>query len=133
MNVLKKAILNVLSALGYELNRLSGEKVSLNYFVILAQAYEQRLNESNNLILANEIRPKLLAQLLRTLPSEEYFIVQALTQSKNINGYVCEIGVPQGETSALITNEMAIYNYKILYLFDSFEGPQAFSKRSIEG
>lgn len=122
MKILKKAIQKTLSALGYERNRLSGPQVSFDNFVNLTQAYEQRLNESNNLILANEIRPKLLARLLGTPPSEAYFIVQALAQCKNINGDVCEFGVAQGETSALIANEIALSSNKILHLFDSFEG-----------
>lgn len=122
MIFLRKVIKKTLSAFGYELNRLSGPKVIFDNFVNLAIAYEQRLNESNNHILANEVRPKLLARLLGTPPAEAYFIVQALSQCKNIYGDVCEFGVAQGETSALIANEILPYNHKILHLFDSFEG-----------
>jgi O-methyltransferase len=122
MNALKKATQKILSTLGYELNRLSGTQVNFDNFVNLAQAYEQRLNELNNIIPANEIRPRLLARLLGTLPSEGYFIVQALAQSENINGDVCEFGVARGQTSALIANEIAFSGNKILHLFDSFEG-----------
>jgi hypothetical protein len=122
MKLFKKAIKRTLSALGYELNRSTTPQASFDNFVKLAQAYEQRLNESNNLISANEMRPKLLARLLGTPPSEAYFIVQALAQCKNINGDICEFGVAQGETSALIANEIALSSNKILHLFDSFEG-----------
>ena len=130
MNVLKTAIQKILSALGYEINRLSGTQVSFDNFANLAQAYEQCLNESNNLILANEIRPKLLARLSGTLPSEAYFIIQALAQCKNINGDVCEFGVAQGQTSALIANEIALSGNKILHLFDSFDGLQSLLKKT---
>jgi len=122
MNVLKKPIQKILSALGYELTRLSETHVRFDNFVNLTQAYERRLNDSDNLIPTNELRPKLLARLLGTLPSEAYFIVQALAQTKDIKGDVCEFGVAQGQTSALIANEITLCSNKILHLFDSFEG-----------
>ena len=120
MKILKKAIKKTISALGYEINR-SGQRVRYDHFVNLSQAYEQRLNESDNLIVANEIRPKLLARLLGTSPFEAYFIVQALAKGKNIRGDVCEFGVAEGETSALIANEI-LSSKKVLHLFDSFDG-----------
>ena len=124
MKILKKAIHKTLAAMGYELNRLSTPltQVSFDNFRSLVQAYEQRLNESTNLVSANEIRPQLLARLLGTPPAEAYFIVQALAKCKDIRGDVCEFGVAQGETSALIANEIAQSSNKILHLFDSFEG-----------
>jgi len=122
VKILKKAIRKALSALGYDLAPLREPRVRFDNFVNLAQAYERRLNESKDLILANEVRPKLLARLAGTPPSEAYFIVQALAQCKNLDGDVCEFGVAQGETSALIANEIALSSNKILHLFDSFEG-----------
>jgi O-methyltransferase len=121
MRIMRELLRKALALLGYELHRSSGERVYFNNFVNLAQAYEQRLNESNNLISANEIRLKLLARLLGTLPSEAYFIVHALYKCKDVRGDVCEFGVAQGETSALIANEIESSN-KVLHLFDSFEG-----------
>lgn len=121
MRVLKKAIHDVLATLGYELRSRSEQTVSLNNFENLARAYEERLNETENLIVADELRPKLLGRLLGTPPSEAYFIVQALAKSRNVLGDVCEFGVAQGETSALIANEMRSRD-AILHLFDSFEG-----------
>ncbi len=123
MKIIKKTIRKIFGAMGYELNRSSNPlaETRFNNFVNITQAYEQRLNESNNLILLNEMRPQLLARLLGTLPSEAYFIIQALARCKNIDGDVCEFGVAQGETSALIANEILSCD-KILHLFDSFEG-----------
>lgn len=123
MKILKQAIKKILSAFGYQLHRSVDVQVSFDNFANLAQAYEQRLNESNiNSILANETRPKLLARLMGTQPSEAYFIVQALVECKDISGDVCEFGVAQGETSALIANEIVFSCTKTLHLFDSFEG-----------
>ena len=47
--------------------------------------------------------------------------MHALAKSRMINGDVCEFGVAQGETSALIANEILSSN-KTVHLFDSFEG-----------
>ena len=115
-----------------ELHRSPDMPIWLENFTNLAQAYEQRLNESNGLIPPNERRPKLLARLLGTPPSEAYFIVQALAQCNDLDGDVCEFGVAQGETSALIANEIAHTNHKIFHLFDSFQGlPKPSSKDTL--
>jgi len=121
MRVLKKAIHQALGSLGYELRSRSEPTVSFGNFANLARAYEERLNESENLIAVDELRPKLLGRLLGTPPSEAYFIVQGLAKSRSVAGDVCEFGVAQGETSALIANEMRSRD-AILHLFDSFEG-----------
>ena len=78
-------------------------------------------SDNNAKIEANEIRSKLLARLLGTPPSEAFFIVHALAKCKDVGGDVCEFGVAQGETSALIANEIQSGS-KNLHLFDSFEG-----------
>ena len=64
----------------------------------------------------------LLARLLGTPPSEAYYIIEALYSCKTVPGDVCEFGVAQGETSALIANEISQFKEKRLHLFDSFEG-----------
>lgn len=126
MRILKNAISNTLKVFGYELrrstNRSATNAARFENFANLAIAHEQRLNDDEDLILPDEIRPKLLARLLGTPPSEAYFIVQALAKCKDVPGDVCEFGVAQGETSALIANELARSSNKRLHLFDSFEG-----------
>lgn len=133
MRILKSALKRGLAVLGYEVHRSSEQRVSasssvdlsdsvgFSNFANLAQAYEQRLNDSGELIVANEMRPRLLARLLGTPPSEAYFIVHALAECEDVDGDVCEFGVAQGETSALIANEIQSSN-RVLHLFDSFEG-----------
>jgi hypothetical protein len=131
MKLVKEALKKTLAVWGYELHR-SGQWVSFGNFVNLAQAYEQRLNDLDNLIEANQIRPKLLARLRGTPPSEAYFIVHALAKCKDVKGDICEFGVAQGETSALIANEIQP-GHKILHLFDSFEGlPQPTEKDQLK-
>ncbi|HKZ15989.1 MAG TPA: TylF/MycF/NovP-related O-methyltransferase [Geobacteraceae bacterium] len=121
MKLFKQVVKKIFENFGYELHRSSEQCVKFENFSNLSQTYEQCLNKSENLIAASEIRPKLLARLLGTLPSEAYFIVQALSKCKDLNGDICEFGVAQGETSALIANEILSSN-KILHLFDSFKG-----------
>lgn len=102
---------------------ISNQKaINAKNFQNLAQAYEQRLNDLNGgLIPKDEVRLDLMARLLGTPPSEAYSIVEALVQSSQVEGDVCEFGVAQGETSALIANEIKSNN-KTFHLFDSFEG-----------
>jgi hypothetical protein len=118
MKIIKNTIRKLFAALGYE---PKSKTVSFESFVNLCNSYEQCLNDNGHSILPNEIRAKLLARLLGTPPSEAYFIIQALSKCKDMLGDVCEFGVAQGETSALMANEIALLN-KRLHLFDSFEG-----------
>jgi hypothetical protein len=121
MNFLKKALKKTLAFWGYELHPSALQCVSLENFANLAQAYEQLLNAGEKLVEESEVRPRLIARLLGTPPSEAYAIVQAIAKSRDVAGDVCEFGVAQGETSALIAHEILSGN-KILHLFDSFEG-----------
>lgn len=129
MRNIKNAIRKTLAVLGWECRRSSNSperssnsSVRYENFLNLVKAYEQKLNDDDTLIFDNELRPKLLARLLGTPPTEAYFIVQALSKCKDISGDVCEFGVAQGETSALIANEITQFDNKRLHLFDSFEG-----------
>ncbi|MFZ2664583.1 MAG: TylF/MycF/NovP-related O-methyltransferase [Patescibacteria group bacterium] len=131
MKFIKMAIQKFLASHGFELASLSQQRVDFKNFENLARAYEQNLNEKSSVIIPeNSTRYKLLARLLGTPPSEAYFIVQGLCESKNVPGEVCEFGVAQGETSALIANEILSGNKK-LHLFDSFEGLPRPSEKDI--
>jgi len=122
MKNIKKVISKILSKFGY--HHINSEKiVRIENFQNLVHAYELRLGELGYVpIVPNETRFKLLARLLGTPPSEAYFIIQALQACKGVSGDVCEFGVAQGETSALIANEISLSGLKIFHLFDSFEG-----------
>jgi hypothetical protein len=132
----KRLIRTVISLFGYEIRKKDAgtqaednvrveEYVKRDIFNNLSTAYELLLNESaksNETIKPDAVRPILLARLLGTPPSEAYFLIKALAQTEPVNGDVCEFGVAQGETSALIANEISGCKNKILHLFDSFEG-----------
>ncbi|MCA1817684.1 MAG: TylF/MycF family methyltransferase [Acidobacteria bacterium] len=68
-----------------------------------------------------EHRTRLLAELLGTGISEAMYLLNYLHESVRYEGDVCEFGVAQGATSALLANE--IYpTGKNIWLFDSFQG-----------
>jgi O-methyltransferase len=122
MRLLKTTILKLLAVLGYEIRHLSGPATSFGNFSNLAQAYEFCINQSGQFhIQKNDGRVELLSRLTGTPPSQAYFIVQALFKCKDVRGDICEFGVAQGATSALIANEIQSSD-KTLHLFDSFEG-----------
>src|SRR5450755_2563393 len=68
-----------------------------------------------------EGRSELLAKLLGTQLSEAVYIINCLHRSLKLPGDVCEFGIAQGATSALLANEIRDTD-KLLWLFDSFEG-----------
>jgi O-methyltransferase len=70
---------------------------------------------------AVEQRARLMAELQGTGLSEAMYLLRCLHHSMHLDGDVCEFGVAQGATSALLANEMR-GTAKNLWLFDSFEG-----------
>ena len=73
-------------------------------------------------------REQLLTKLIGTSVSEGLYIVDALAKSGP--GDVCEFGVAQGATSALLAAEIAATDRR-LYLFDSFAGLPAPSAEDV--
>lgn len=134
MKLIKSLIKKVFAFFDIELVRNKHAYVSFNNFENITIAYEFILNKHNPEypLSKNETRSKLLSRLLGTPPSEAYFIIDAIERTKTLEGDVCEFGVAQGETSALIANEI-IPTKKILHLFDSFEGlPKPTDKDSLK-
>jgi hypothetical protein len=68
-----------------------------------------------------EGRSELLARLLGTQLAEAVYVINYLHQSLKLPGDVCEFGIAQGATSALLANEIRDTD-KLLWLFDSFAG-----------
>ena len=66
-------------------------------------------------------RTELLARLLGTGISEAMYLLSELHASSGDAGDICEFGVAQGATSALLANEIRESN-KQLWLYDSFAG-----------
>jgi hypothetical protein len=123
---MKKLINWFLNMLGYEIVRFSDEHPPVFWlssnFNDLATAYENLFQKEESFSLEGDpLRIKLLSRLRGTPPPEAYFLIQGLTKTRGVPGDVCEFGVAQGETSALIANELR-ESEKTLHLFDSFRG-----------
>ncbi len=103
----------------------------LHYPAVVLQNFEDSLPAFEHLFClhycngtslpANPDRYRLMTRLLGTSTAEGFFIVQALARTAHLEGDVCEFGVAQGETSALMASEIAS-TQKVLHLFDSFVG-----------
>ena len=117
---MKFLIQKILNFLGWEITRL-GAKIPRETFDSLVKAYEYEVTKTRPIIGTQQRRHRILGDLIGTSPSEAYFIVESLARTHHLGGDVCEFGVAQGRTSALIANELLAKNRK-LHLFDSFSG-----------
>ena len=72
----------------------------------------------------DEVRFKLINNLLGTPINKMVFVLHHFLSTCGCEGDVCEFGVAQGRTSALLAYELLTRNgqNKILNLYDSFEG-----------
>jgi O-methyltransferase len=66
-------------------------------------------------------RTELMARLLGTGISQAMYLLSELHAALRVAGDVCEFGVAQGATSALIANEIRGTD-RLLWLYDSFAG-----------
>ena len=67
-------------------------------------------------------RAELLNELIGTSIGEAIYIVRYLHDAMKVPGDICEFGVGQGATSALLAAEILPISERKLWLFDSFEG-----------
>lgn len=123
MSAIKSSVKKLFSRFGYEVSSKGKEKFRVENFQNLVSAYEFQLNNraTASCRQGSPLRTQLLGRLQGTPPSQAYEIIIALGKTEKIEGDVCEFGVAQGETSALIANEIS-KSSKTLHLFDSFEG-----------
>ncbi len=82
----------------------------------------------NNTITLDENECTLLSKLLGTSVGEGLFIINNLHGCRGLEGDICEFGVAQGATSALMAYEIRNTD-KNIWLYDSFEGLPAPSAR----
>lgn len=123
--IAKKVLASSLSVLGYSVN---GDKVVPNKSFYLDK-YQLALKEMETMysdkfqysLPIKENRIDLLSDLMGTSPSEAFHILYNLNMSLTLEGDICEFGVAQGTTSALMGNEIKDGS-KNIWLFDSFQG-----------
>lgn len=120
---LKRLLKRLIARTGYQMVKSDGPLVRFNTFSGLCTAYEHLYNSSKGgaAIPPDPSRIPLLGRLLGTSPSEAYAIIEALANTRSVAGDVCEFGVAQGDTSALIAHEI-LGQQRSLHLYDSFEG-----------
>lgn len=78
----------------------------------------------------DERRIHLISKLEGTEPSEALYLLNYLHKALKLEGDVCEFGVANGATSALIANEIKKTD-KGIWLFDSFKGLPAPSIKDV--
>jgi hypothetical protein len=122
-----KVLKQALNTLGIDIIKHNSE---INNPALLQSKYQAVINETVYLFEANNgyklpenlLRTRLLSNLLGTNISEGLSIITCLNKALAMQGDVCEFGVAQGTTSALMANEIIGFKDKNLWLFDSFEG-----------
>ena len=78
-------------------------------------------SEHNPNLPATVGREELLANLVGTQVSEALWIIRSLHEALAAPGDICEFGIAEGATSALLANEIRATERR-LWLFDSFAG-----------
>jgi O-methyltransferase len=66
-------------------------------------------------------RHELMLELIGTPSTEAFYLLNYLCKARGVAGDVCEFGVAEGATSALLANEIREID-KDLWLYDSFQG-----------
>ena len=120
----------ILNKLGYNIHRIKNE-TDTKYLAIIKElegVYKEFLFE--DLPTNDEHRIHLMSKLEGTEPSEALYLLNYLYKSLELEGDVCEFGVANGATSALIAHEIKRTD-KCIWLFDSFKGLPAPSKKDI--
>lgn len=128
-SLIKKIVSNLLNSTGYVLvpakdfDSLLSESVSLR---VSSNDQVQTISDLTQEFVFPALqetsgRDEALASLKGTSVIEALYIVGFLQEVMYLKGDVCEFGVAQGKTSALIANEMRSTD-KTLWIFDSFEG-----------
>lgn len=116
------SIRKVLRKYGWRISRINEQDPYLVKYKTLIQEMQGCLTE----LIFPELPPcdgrvELMAELLGSQGSKAMYILGFLHKSLKLEGDVCEFGVAQGATSALLANEIRT-TQKNLWLFDSFKG-----------
>ncbi|MDD5449077.1 MAG: macrocin O-methyltransferase [Candidatus Omnitrophica bacterium] len=124
--IIKKIITTLLKPAGLKLCRIDAyNKARLEQnlkYAGLVEEFSGFLNEAIFKELPHrEGRIELMAKLLGVGVSEAMYIISYLHKALGVEGDICEFGVAQGATSALLANEIRP-THKNLWLFDSFKG-----------
>jgi O-methyltransferase len=124
-----RVLLKCLNLIGFAVVRFRQNDYGFSYESLL-EKYRASIAEIENLYReflfndlssSNEARTSLVSNLLGTQPGEAMYLLNYLNKSMLIEGDICEFGIAQGATSALLANEIK-ESQKAMWLFDSFKG-----------
>lgn len=119
---LKRAVRQLLASLGIEVIKTRTLNAYLNSYydasAELEAAYRQLVFQDLPELPG---RVPLLVKLQGTGLTEALWLLGYLNRSLDVDGDICEFGVAQGATSALLANEIRPTSRR-LWLFDSFKG-----------
>lgn len=122
---MKKRILKLINRLfkfkGYTLIRIYELTYLRGKYGELISEMEKNFIEIFHDFPVNEKRKLLISRLYGTGVSESLYLIYYLNKALGLRGDVCEYGVANGATSALIASEIN-KTKKSLWLFDSFKG-----------
>lgn len=123
-DLVKRLVNGILSPVGFQLKRKRNPSLFAKDPQYLALVGEMEDVFRHFLFTDLPDRPRrteLVSQLIGTQVCEAFYILSALNRALGLEGDICEFGVAQGATSALLANEIR-ESRKSLWLFDSFEG-----------
>ena len=126
---LKKMSKGLLKSLVFSFNRINEQTVSRRKYEGILEKYRTVIMELHECVseyvfpdlLPCSGRVDLITNLIGTPVGASLYIVAYLQKVLELEGDVCEFGVAQGATSALLANEIRATE-KTLWLFDSFKG-----------
>lgn len=120
---MKTIIRNLLAGIGYKIERMDNPNPLAPKFEKLVKEHygSYRDLKFGNLPDLDEKTLELIMRLDGTQISEAIYILNSVTRVIKLQGDVCEFGVAQGYTSALLGHAIKSSD-KNLWLFDSFEG-----------
>ena len=129
-----RPINHALGKIGYRITALpvptANDQKSAEYLNAIKElegAYRELLFKD---LPENDERTRLMSELIGTGLSEALYLLNYLNKALKLEGDVCEFGVAQGATSALMANEIEGTD-KNLWLFDSFQGLPGPSKKDV--
>src|SRR5712691_3702372 len=127
--MLKKVSKGLLKSLGLSVGRINEQTIPRWKYEDLLEKYRTVIVELHECVSEYVLpdlgscsgRVDLITNLIGTQVGASLYIVAYLKEFLNLDGDVCEFGVAQGATSALLANELRSTE-KTLWLFDSFKG-----------
>ena len=121
--MIKQSIKRILNRMGYQVVSNSLPLVPIENYRYLVECYGNLLRSSALPALPEmtDRRKALLSSLIGVTVPQAMMLIDSLNRVLELDGDVCEFGVAQGATSALLANEL-LDSEKKLWMYDSFEG-----------